>query len=210
MKLTRVLNLYAGLGGNRWRWENVKVTAIEINKEVAKIYQGFFPKDKVIVTDAHQYLLEHYKEYDFIWSSPPCQSHSKWAKVNHFRKDRTPQYPDLRLWQEIIFFKELAPLNLKWVVENVKPFYEIILPGQLVGRHLFWSNFHISNTRLPERKDLDKITKNQLAKWLGIPIIKTILLSNHEPRQIYRNCVHPKLGLHVFNCAFKNTQRTLK
>ena len=68
----KVLNLYAGIGGNRKLWTNVDVTAIEINSEIAKIYQDFFPDDKVIIGDAHKYLLEHYKEFDFIWSSPPC------------------------------------------------------------------------------------------------------------------------------------------
>lgn len=205
----KVLNLYAGLGGNRKLWKDVEVTAVENNSEVAKIYQEFFPNDKVVVADAHQYLLDHYKEFDFIWSSTPCQTHSKWAKVNHFRKDRKPKYPDLRLWQEIVFLKEFAPYNLKWVIENVKPFYKIILPGRLVNRHMFWSNFLITQTRLPKRKNLDRITKKQLADWLGFPNLKTILLTNHEPRQLYRNCVHPKLGLHVFNCAFRDKQMTL-
>lgn len=210
--MIKILNLYAGIGGNRklWSGNNIKVTAVENNPKIVEIYKTFFPKDKVIIGDAHQYLLEHYNEYDFIWSSPPCQSHSKWAKVNHFRKDGTPKYPDLRLWQEIIFLKELAPHNLKWVIENVKPFYNSILPGQLIGRHLFWSNFYITQITLPNRKGLDRITKNQLAKWLGLPLIKTILLTSHEPRQIYRNCVHPKLGLHVLKCAFKTKQETLK
>ena len=204
--MIKILNLYAGIGGNRKLWKDVEVTAVENNSEVAKIYQDFFLEDKVIVGDAHQYLLDHYKEFDFIWSSPPCQTHSKWAKVNHFRKDRKPKYPDLRLWQEIIFLQQLAPRGLKWVVENVDPYYGAFIYGKKVNRHLFWSNFLISNIELPKRKDLDKITKNQLAKWLGIPVVKTILLTNHEPRQLYRNCVHPKLGLHIFNCAFKEQQ----
>jgi len=70
----KVLNLYAGIGGNRKLWEDVDVTAVELNPDIAKIYQDFFPNDKVIVADAHKYLLKHYKEFDFIWSSPPCQT----------------------------------------------------------------------------------------------------------------------------------------
>jgi len=74
----KILNLYAGIGGNRKLWGNAhKVTAIEIDPKIAEIYQEFFPKDTVIITDAHQYLLEHYKEFDFIWNSPPCPTHSK-------------------------------------------------------------------------------------------------------------------------------------
>lgn len=68
----KILNLYAGIGGNRKLWEGHEVTAIEYNQDIANIYKDFFPDDSVIVADAHQYLLDHYKEYDFIWSSPPC------------------------------------------------------------------------------------------------------------------------------------------
>ena len=57
----KVLNLYAGIGGNRKLWENVDVMAIEINPKIAEIYQDFFPDDKVIIADAHQYLLEHFE-----------------------------------------------------------------------------------------------------------------------------------------------------
>ena len=80
MSLLKVLNLYAGIGGNRKLWEGVEVTAVEINPEVSQIYQDHFPDDIVITGDAHQYLIEHYKEFDFIWSSPQCRSHSKFRK----------------------------------------------------------------------------------------------------------------------------------
>ena len=73
----KILNLYAGIGGNRKLWDNNhEVTAVEINKEVSEAYKNLFPNDTVIVSDAHEYLLDHYKEYDFIWSSPPCPSRS--------------------------------------------------------------------------------------------------------------------------------------
>ena len=71
----KILNLYACLGGNRYKWDEVtkvEVTAVEWDEELARMYQERFPNDKVIVADAHQYLLDHYKEFDFIWSSPPC------------------------------------------------------------------------------------------------------------------------------------------
>ena len=61
-----VLNLYAGIGGNRKLWEDVEVTAVEINEQIAQIYQDNFPNDRVIIGDAHQYLLDHFKEFDFI------------------------------------------------------------------------------------------------------------------------------------------------
>ncbi len=50
----KVLNGYAGIGGNRKLWDNVEVTAVEIEPKIAEIYQDFFPDDKVIVTDANR------------------------------------------------------------------------------------------------------------------------------------------------------------
>ena len=72
----RVLNLYAGIGGNRMLWgNNFDITAVEYNPNIAKVYSNQFPNDKMIIGDAHQYLLDHYNEFDFIWSSLPCPSH---------------------------------------------------------------------------------------------------------------------------------------
>lgn len=70
----KVLNLYAGIGGNRKLWEDVDVTAVENNKEIAAVYQELYPNDKVVIADAHEYLLKHYTDFGFIWSSPPCPS----------------------------------------------------------------------------------------------------------------------------------------
>ena len=119
----KILNLYAGLWWNRslW-WDNNEVTAVEINSEIARIYQDRFPKDKVIVWDAHEYLEENFKEFDFIRSSPPCQSHSSFRQNICVRYRWTkPIYPDMKLWQEITFLK--YNFDGDWVVENVKPYY---------------------------------------------------------------------------------------
>jgi hypothetical protein len=35
----KVLNLYCGIGGNRKLWQNVDVTAVEYNEEIASIYK---------------------------------------------------------------------------------------------------------------------------------------------------------------------------
>ena len=47
----RVLNLYACLGGNRLLWEDCEVTAVELDPELARMYQERFPDDTVIVGD---------------------------------------------------------------------------------------------------------------------------------------------------------------
>ena len=137
--MIKILNLYAGIGGNRKLWGgDIEVTAVEIDKDIASIYQIHFPQDKVIVGDAHQYLLDHYKEFDFIWSSPPCQTHSG---VNHFLNAQgVIRYPDMALWQEIVFLKHFY--KGKYVVENVEIYYDILIEPYAIGRHFFWSNFN--------------------------------------------------------------------
>lgn len=147
----KVLNLYACLGGNRYKWDEVakaagieiEVTAVELDPEAARLYQERFPNDIVIVEDAHQYLLDHYKEFDFIWSSPPCPSHSRARYWSSKGGKYAVEYPDLMLYQEIIFLQHFAESGQKWVVENVIPYYEPFIKAQEIGRHLYWSNFNI-------------------------------------------------------------------
>lgn len=178
MVTMKVLNLYAGIGGNRKLWEDVEVTAVEIDPEIAAIYQQNFPNDIVIVGDAHQYLLDHYKEFDFIWSSRPCPSHSR-ARFWGYHKDR-PIYPDFGLYEEIVFLKH--HFDGQWVAENVKPYYEPLLPGKEIGRHLFWSNFRIGNLD-HESSDIRKLSGTSFKDKLE------------------RNKVDPEIGLYILNCA---------
>ena len=143
----KILNLYACLGGNRYNWnevkEDIEVTAIELDPELAKLYQDRFPNDKVIVADAHQYLLHNYKEFDFIWSSPPCPTHSRARFWGFGANGKNPVYPDMKLYEEIIFLEH--HFKGKYVVENVKPYYKPLLNFVERDRHLYWSNFKIPN-----------------------------------------------------------------
>lgn len=199
MKPIKVLNLYAGIGGNRKLWENVEVTAVEYNKAIAATYQKFHPKDTVIVADAHQYLLENYENFDFIWSSPPCPTHSKisinFANAKGERR-RKPKYPDMKLYQEIIFLE--AFFKGKWVVENVTPYYEPLIPAKKVGRHLFWSNFHIGN--VPHKKG-DKILRGEQSEKYMIKGFDLTDEKGFRKDQVINNCVKPELGLYIFEQA---------
>jgi len=59
----KILNLYAGIGGNRKLWgDEHEITAVEMEEDIAAAYRHFFPKDKVIVGDAHQYLMDHIRD----------------------------------------------------------------------------------------------------------------------------------------------------
>lgn len=211
----KVLNLYACLGGNRYKWTDCEVTAVELDEELAKLYQERFPNDKVIVADAHQYLLEHYKEFDFIWSSPPCPSHSRARYWNSSNYDTTtkPVYPDIKLYEEILFLQHYYKTG-KWVVENVIPYYEPLIPAKKRGRHLYWTNFNLPidlgdrkfaiSQEKEELKSLCKFHDYDFTKYKGSqPIIK-----------IGRNLVDYKAGLTIFNIAKgiinnKTTQQNL-
>ena len=160
----KILNLYACLGGNRYKWDevtDVEVTAVEWDEELARLYQERFPNDKVIVADAHQYLLDHYQEFDFIWSSPPCPSHSRINISQYTRDNWTPRYPDMKLYEEVIFLKHY--FKGKFVVENVIPFYTPLIPALERNRHLYWTNFNLPNI-VSKRKNPDlSRTKNLIS-----------------------------------------------
>lgn len=199
----KILNLYAGIGGNRKLWDDIhQVTAIELEEDIANVYKQNFPNDTVIITDAHEYLLNNYQDYDFIWSSPPCQTHSKMAKATRHELNR---YSDMSLYQEILLLRHF--FKGKWVVENVKPYYApLILPTKEVGRHLFWSNFRIGTFKIENIKGF--ITNGTVAEtekmkhWLGINYDGNIYYKgNHCPGQVLRNCVHPKTGQYILDCA---------
>jgi DNA (cytosine-5)-methyltransferase 1 len=139
----KILNLYACLGGNRYKWDevadNLEVTAVELDPEAARLYQERFPNDTVIVADAHQYLLDHYKEFDFIWSSPPCPTHSRFNVS--MKTVRVMKYPDMKLYEEIIFLDTFY--DGKYVVENVIPYYNPLIAAKVRNRHLYWTNFNL-------------------------------------------------------------------
>lgn len=204
MQKLKICNAYCGIGGNRRLWpEGHNITAIENNPDIAKIYQEFYPNDTIIVTDAHQYLLEHFKEYDFIWSSPPCPTHSDIRRLWVQKNIMKPLYPDMTLYQEIIllqhFFKGL------YCIENVKPYYDLLIPGQELGRHIFWTNFYINKINFIENRDTIKNIHNG-SKVYGFDLSKYKI---NNKRQILRNLVNPEIGKYIFNCAFKNIQLNL-
>lgn len=203
----KVLNLYSGLGGNRKKWgPGIEVTAVEMEPDIADHYQDFFPDDEVVRGDAHKYLLDHYQEFDFIWTSPPCQTHSAMVKAT---RHKVIKYPDMSLYQQIILLKE--HFKGQWVVENVKPYYDPLIKPQMVDRHCFWSNFHIPYFKMDRPKNfIDSVSQQDLKDWLGIQYEGNIYYGdNHCPNQVLRNCVHPDLGLHVFESATQVNPSTI-
>ena len=193
----KVLNLYAGIGGNRQLWQDVTVTAVEYNAETAQYYKELYPNDNVIVADAHQYLLDHYTEFDFVWSSPPCPTHSKIRRCGVKAGRYEAKYPEMDLYQQIILMQHFAPKKTAWIIENVVPYYDsLIRPTRKLHRHLFWCNFHIDNFDVQNNRTHLSISQNSTV--YGHNLKHTQI---KDKRKALRNMVDPELGLHILKSA---------
>ena len=195
----KILNLYAGIGGNRKLWgDEHEITAVEYDEPTAEVYRDYYPGDKVIVTDAHAYLLANYKNFDFIWSSPPCPSHSDIRRMAVHHGSYDAIYPDMSLYQEILLLKNFVLPNTSFVVENVVPYYyPLVEPNHKYHRHLFWCNFFIPKPeKLEGRLEHNNISSGKVV--YGRNLKGTAI---KDKRKTLRNMVDPELGLHILNCA---------
>ena len=204
----KILNLYACLGGNRYKWDEVtdiEVTAVELDPECARLYQERFPNDTVIVADAHQYLLDHYKEFDFIWSSPPCPTHSRARYWAIGANGKSPTYPNLNLYGEILLLD--YHFKGKYVVENVIPYYEPMLNPKKRGRHLYWTNFNLPNN-LNDRRFSISQTKNELNALSEFHNYNfTKYKGNQSKVKIGRNLVDYEAGRTILETAVGITRK---
>ena len=198
----KILNLYAGIGGNRRLWgDNHEITAVEYDESIAAVYADLFPNDELIVGDAHEYLRKHHNEFDFIWSSPPCQTHSSFRfNINERFRGSEPKYPDMTLYEEIIFLQTRT--KALFVIENVVPYYKPLVPAVKIDRHLYWANFDLPT--LPKKvENLRSVQIPQLEKLHGFDL-SSYKLPNK--RQVLRNCVSPQTGLAILQAAI-NTKK---
>ena len=205
--MVKVLNLYAGIGGNRALWgDEHEITAVEYNEHIAAVYKDRFPNDTVIVADAHEYLLKNYKEFDFIWASPPCPTHSRLC----FSK-KEKEYPDMKLYQEIILLNSWH--KGKYCIENVIPYYEpLIKPSVELGRHYFWTNFNVPFEKFTNI-DISRSNPEELLKERGLDIsvfdvIRDVKETREkgkrfDRRQILRNMVNPEVGKYILDRAME-------
>ena len=184
----KILNLYSGIGGNRKLWNELgdcEITAVENVPAIADIYHDFFP-------------------YDFIWSSPPCPSHSRFNFLTNQQEGKKVKYPDMNLYQEIIYLKHW--FKGKFVVENVISYYNPLIPPIESNNHYIWCNFSFSPmpnyVRGIKRKNEEDFVREKL---VGFDLSKYKFPTKRFRRMLINNCVEPELGKHILFCAFNKT-----
>lgn len=202
----KILNLYAGVGGNRRLWSgDHEIIAVEYDPDIAHAYKTLYPNDTIVVDDAHDFLLNNYGDFDFIWSSPPCQSHSRMRyHLGVGAKGFDFKYPDFKLYEEIILLKYRTTQKQRFVVENVRPWYNPLITGyQTIDRHLYWADFDIPEISVGE-ENLRGIQIPELQKMHNINLDR-FQISNK--RQVLRNMVPPEVGLHILTAAEDSLRR---
>ena len=186
----KILNLYAGLGGNRELWDDHIITAVEHEPKIAYTYSNKFPHDFIRICDVHVYLRDisnNLNYFDFIWASPPCQSHSQMMR---FYKN-TNQHPPIPRMDEIFGLLTWLPKYYDglFCIENVQSWYKwIIKPTVKIDRHCFWANFPI-----PKRRFRDLIHGH--GSLNNSRIMRDTTLNQHQ-----RNMVDPRIGKYILDC----------
>ena len=148
-------------------------------------------------------MLEHFKEFDFIWSSPPCPSHSRVRKFSSVvRGQSEPIFPSMKLYEEILFLQ--GYFEGKWVVENVISWYNPLIKPFESGSHYFWANFVIPKLEDGCREHDSGISVLERKKGFDLSSF-----SNIDKRLLLRNCVEPEVGKDIFDAAFRHAQSKL-
>ena len=213
----KILNLFCGIGGNRTLWGNEhEITAVDNDQQIALVYLKRFPNDTVIVGDAYQYNKDHYNEFDFIWASPPCITHTRMCAFPSFKED----YPDFKLFELIVFlgrfFKGIYVIENvipHYKLKNIDPFYNpFIIPTAIIDRHYIWTNFPLKNKRWKKPNgNFKDLPLDVLCKWLKVDMDLINLLPSHNKRNhdnkrnVLRNCVLPLAGKYILDSIHAKT-----
>lgn len=233
-----------------------EVIAIEIEPEIAKCYKDRFPTHRVFTKggevvfdqiildyivcniddspylqadgDAHKFLKMFAHEFDFIQSSPPCQTHSRLryslgacAKSAPRSEKRTEHcYCDPMLWQHVIFLAAHPRLkhDCVWLVENVNPYYDWLVkfaPQYMIkiGRHFVWTNSNLpiffnpkDAPKVPKFSDTSKYHRIKEMSLSKMQAQTRIDLSGYpgikNKRQVLRNMFEPELAAYIFNAIY--------
>jgi len=177
------------------------VTAVEYKKDVLETYGQLFPTDELVHGDAIEYLENNFEQFDFIWASPPCPTHSKMRKFGVSIGQVKPVLPDMTLYGIIVFLKTF--FKGLWCVENVNPYYiPLIKPSVALGRHSFWTNYNV-----PEMNFVYDVLKIQGEKGIvrnNKPTPMSELVENKKLKNkklAIDNCVDSEIGKYLLECA---------
>lgn len=196
----RILDLYGGLGGTARGIQLVlekkgikfEYIVIENNLKVAEAHRRNNPESKVIVADIKDWL-DKITEFDFVWASPPCHTHSQLQMINKGRRHKT-KLVDWSLWHVIDIFQRAE--TIPFVVENVKVWYnEPFKHNFKLDRHYFWTNLRLIAF---------DYHKKPAKKWGNISVKDWQEYHQLEPaatgdkRQQLRNCVHWSIAAGIF------------
>mgnify|MGYP003155599452 CR=1 FL=1 len=106
----------------------------------------------------------------------------------------------MKLYEEIIFLKHF--FKGKYCVENVKSYYDPLIPPQHIGRHYLWANFKIPKIEQPKNQIGNMMHKNsKYSKNWSNKETKSNLAQKKTLAE--RNAVNENLGLHILDIAIK-------
>ena len=100
----RLLDLYCKAGGAGMGFHRAGFEIVGVDKEPQKHYPFEFHQ-----ADALEYLMEHWKEFDAVHASPPCQDHTRsYTPYDHGTAHLLPDTRNI-----------LLKTNKLWDIENV-------------------------------------------------------------------------------------------
>ncbi len=219
----KILNLFAGIGGNRRLWgDDHEIIAIEKDERIAEVYKRFYSNDIVIIADVLDWLnsaVNHMNllTFDFIWASPPCTTHTGMPRLErHFQR----YVPDLTSLFGIMYFFDIFKYyggeHIRYVIENVRTWYTPPRPAEVkLGRHHFWSNFRIPHKEFKlHYKDDDKeyrtLGGKDILKYYNHPNFAWQKGDWMKKRQVIRNMVDPDIGKYILELATITKKRIMR
>ena len=112
----------------------------------------------------------------------------------------------MKLYEEIIFLDTYY--KGKYVVENVIPYYEPLIPAKKRNRHLYWTNFNLPNI-ISTRKNPDLSRTKNTVKALSVfhDYDFTKYNGKQSKRKIARNLVDYEAGKTILDTAMGIIQK---
>lgn len=117
----------------------------------------------------------------------------------------------MKLYQEIILLQTF--FKGKYIIENVKSYYEPLIKPQISGRHYFWANFKVPLLKFEKqigrmngkKADLGGKIQTELRiinhKKLGFDLSK---YTEIDKEKVLNNCVAPEIGLAILESALNS------